>query len=406
MERTPDVFDLNKIGLSLYVHIPWCLKKCPYCDFNSHALPKQVDFAAYTDALIADAQAQAVLVPNRKIASVFLGGGTPSLFPIHEYQRLFTALRELFLFDEECEITLEANPATLEHAPFEQYLALGINRLSLGAQSFDDEALAGLGRVHRAKQAKEALMLAKQAGFGRINVDIMHGLPNQTTKGALYDLQCALEHGATHLSWYQLTIEPNTAFYQNPPTLPTESVLEDIEMQGTALLKSYGFRRYEVSAWVGSNDSPCRHNVNYWRFGDYLAIGAGAHGKITLLRQQLQENSLAWLGVCDAKQGVYRFKKSRSPKDYLNYQVFPKFVDFGRIDDNELASEFMMNALRLVDGVSVETFEASTGLWVSTIDNELIPLQHQGLMVFKPTRLAPTALGFRYVNHLVQAFLR
>lgn len=406
MERTPDVFDLDKIGLSLYVHIPWCLKKCPYCDFNSHALPKKVDFSAYTDALIADAHAQAVLASNRKICSVFLGGGTPSLFPIHEYKRLFGALRELLVFDDDCEITLEANPATLEHAPFEEYLALGINRLSLGVQSFDDQALAMLGRVHCAAQAKEALTLAKQAGFGRINVDIMHGLPNQSVQSALYDLRCALEGGATHLSWYQLTIEPNTAFYQNPPTLPNEEVLEAIERQGMALLSEYGFRRYEVSAWVGKDDRPCRHNVNYWRFGDYLAIGAGAHGKITLLKEQLAQELLADFGVHHAKQGVYRFKKSRTPKDYLSYQDFPKFVDFVRVDDNELASEFMMNALRLVEGVSVESFEASTGLWVSTIDNELIPLQHQGLMVFEPSKLAPTALGFRYLNHLVQAFLR
>lgn len=411
-ERDPNaqVFDLNKIGLSLYIHIPWCVKKCPYCDFNSHTLPNDAPFRAYTDALIADARSQAVLAGNRPIVSVFIGGGTPSLMPVVEYHRLFDRLRQIFNFSPECEITLEANPATLEHAPFEEYLKVGINRLSLGVQSFDDEALKALGRIHNRQHAIDAITNAKQAGFLRINADIMHGLPNQTPELALADLEQAVALGATHISWYQLTIEPNTAFYKNPPILPSEDVLDEIEKQGRKFLMAQGFDNYEVSAWVGAKDRPCQHNLNYWKFGDYLAIGAGAHGKITLLKEHWQEAFFEFVGMPKTTplhrlQGVYRFSKTRMPKDYLAYDTFPKYAQVQKIKDNELPSEFMMNALRLKDGVTVDDFESSTGLWVSTIDNELIPLKHQGLMVDKWEKIAPTALGFRYVNHLVQAFL-
>lgn len=405
MERSFAHFlDVGQIGLGLYIHIPWCVKKCPYCDFNSHALPDDTPFDDYVTALLADATAQAPLVQGRTITSIFIGGGTPSLLPIWAYERLFVNLRQILPLADNCEITLEANPATLEHAPFVEYLKVGINRLSLGVQSFDDDALQALGRIHNKAHALSAIGSAKQAGFKRINVDIMHGLPNQTSEKALYDLEQAVELGATHISWYQLTIEPNTAFYRNPPTLPDETTLDEIEQVGRAFLLSQGFTNYEVSAWVGADDTPCRHNVNYWKFGDYLAIGAGAHGKITLPN----DDRLAILGLTVAncpKKGVYRFAKSRLPKDYLTYDGYPKFVQVGRVNDDELAGEFMMNALRLADGVSVYEFECATGIEVSAIDNELMPLQHQGLMVAGLDRLAPTKLGFRYVNHLVQAFL-
>lgn len=412
-ERNPNVqvFDLTKIGLSLYIHIPWCVKKCPYCDFNSHALPDNTPFFDYTNALIKDAQAQEILAKDRPIISVFIGGGTPSLLPVAEYHRLFEQLRQIFDFAPDCEITLEANPATLEHASFEDYRKLGINRLSLGVQTFDNESLQALGRIHNKQQAIQAIINAKNAGFERLNVDIMHGLPNQTPKLALADLEHAVELGATHISWYQLTIEPNTTFFKNPPELPSENMLEEIECVGREFLINHNFNNYEVSAWVGANDSPCRHNMNYWKFGDYLAIGAGAHGKITLLTSQWQSYDISSVLMIDKKipihqlQGVYRFSKTRSPKDYLNFDKFPKFATIQKIADNELPSEFMMNALRLKDGVTINEFESSTGLWVSTIDNELIPLKHQGLMVDKPELIAPTELGFRYVNHLVQAFL-
>lgn len=396
--------DTRQIGLGLYIHIPWCIKKCPYCDFNSHTLPDNTPFADYVTALIQDAKAQAPLVRGRVIDSIFIGGGTPSLLPIWAYEQLFAELKQLLPISSTCEITLEANPATLEHAPFVEYLNVGINRLSLGVQTFDETALRALGRIHTKDHAISAITNAKNAGFKRINVDIMHGLPKQTPSLAQADLEYAHTLGATHLSWYQLTIEPNTAFYRSPPDLPDETTMEAIETAGRAYLLGAGYHNYEVSAWVGANDSPCRHNVNYWKFGDYLAIGAGAHGKITLPNDE----RLVILGLKPSdcpKMGVYRFAKSRSPKDYLTYESYPKFVQVANIAQADLVGEFMMNALRLADGVSVREFECATGIEVSAIDNELIPLQHQGLMVAGLDRLAPTPLGFCYVNHLVQAFL-
>ncbi len=397
--------DPKNVPLSLYIHVPWCVKKCPYCDFNSHSLPCASQsvgddgtltdelFDEYVRTLLADAQSQLDLVQGRPLMSIFIGGGTPSLLPVMYYERLFEGLRGLFIFADDIEITLEANPGTLEHAPFDKYLALGINRLSVGVQSFDDTALKALGRIHGHDEALRAINNAKQAGFTRINVDLMYGLPKQTPDLAVTDIKTAIKAGATHISWYQLTIEPNTVFYRQTPVLPDEETLELIEGMGRAYLLSMGFVNYEVSAWVGANDTPCRHNVNYWQFGDYLAIGAGAHGKVSL------KNHVQYA------DGVYRFSKSRLPKDYMAYRMYPKMINFERISEEHLPFEFMMNALRLADGVGTEIFEERTGLLVSTIDNELLPLQHQGFMVFRPDVLAPTKMGFRYVNHLIRAFL-
>ncbi|WFF37893.1 radical SAM family heme chaperone HemW [Moraxella nasibovis] len=397
--------DPAKVPLSLYIHVPWCVKKCPYCDFNSHALPNAnqgaddgmltAPFAQYVDALIADAKSQQSFVQGRVIGSVFIGGGTPSLLPVAEFRRLFAALRDIYEFSDDCEITLEANPGTVEHAPFAEYLQIGINRLSIGVQTFDKQALKVLGRIHDPMQAVNAITQAKKAGFLRVNVDLMHGLPNQTAQLAVKDLQMAIDAGATHISWYQLTIEPNTAFYRTPPDLPNDETLDAIEDDGRALLKSHGFDNYEVSAWAGSQDAPCRHNLNYWQFGDYLAIGAGAHGKVTLRHH------------ADFADGIYRFYKSRLPKDYLNFSPSsaPKMVSFEPIDEESLPFEFMMNALRLRHGATTQMFEERTGLLVSSIDNELLPLQHEGFMVHDATLLSPTEMGFRYVNHLVRQFL-
>lgn len=423
---TEHLLDIAQIGLSLYIHIPWCIKKCPYCDFNSHTLPLKSSlqsfdhqddsqeilpsdtklFERYTDALICDAKAQSHFVQGRTIDTIFIGGGTPSLLPIACYERLFEALYDCLPIAKTAEITLEANPATLEHAPFSEYLRLGINRLSIGVQSFDETALEVLGRIHSKEQAIDAIQQAHQAGFERINVDLMYGLPNQTAQMACADIETALQAGATHLSWYQLTIEPNTAFYRNPPDLPNEHTLTQIEEQGSQLLHQHGFANYEVSAWVGKADTPCRHNLNYWQFGDYLAIGAGAHGKVSVSAQTLNESAYPLLNIKHLpRKTIYRFAKSRLPKDYLNFVDYPKFVQIREIAENERSSEFMMNALRLKEGVSVHQFETATGVLVSAIDNELFPLQHQGLMVFDLETIAPTALGFRYVNYLVQAFL-
>lgn len=387
------ILDPQNIPLALYIHIPWCVKKCPYCDFNSHALQDKTPFTQYVDAMLKDLQSQLGFVQNRPISSIFIGGGTPSLLPIAEFQRLFDGVRSMLVLADDVEITLEANPATLEHSPFEAYLSLGINRLSLGVQSFDDEALQALGRIHTKNDAINAITGAKDAGFTRINVDLMHGLPNQTATLACNDLQLAISLGATHISWYQLTIEPNTVFYRTNPTLPDEEILEAIETQGRQILLDANFTNYEVSAWASDKDTPCRHNLNYWQFGDYLAIGAGSHGKVTLRHH------------ANFADGVYRFQKSRLPKDYLAFDDFPKMVSFDKIAEDALPFEFMMNALRLANGTTTQVFEERTGLLVSTIDNELLPLQHQGFMVFHPDVLAPTAMGFRYVNHLVRQFL-
>ena len=294
-EPTTDTIavDVTDIPLSLYIHIPWCVKKCPYCDFNSHELPIDSElsmYEEYVDALLLDAAMQQPLAQGRKIGSIFIGGGTPSLLPIAQYQRLFTGLRSCFEFAEDIEVTMEANPGTLEHAPFAQYLKVGINRLSIGVQSFAADKLKVLGRIHDPVQALSAIRAAKAAGFQRVNVDLMHGLPQQTTNEALEDIQMAHDAGATHISWYQLTIEPNTVFYRSQPILPDEDNLADIEQAGQSLLQQLGYSNYEVSAWAGASDKPCRHNINYWQFGDYLAIGAGAHGKVTISRNDSIDN--------------------------------------------------------------------------------------------------------------------
>ncbi|WP_440465237.1 radical SAM family heme chaperone HemW [Psychrobacter sp. ASPA161_6] len=406
--------DINvmNIPLALYIHIPWCVKKCPYCDFNSHELPVDSQLSMYdeyVDALLLDAQMQQSLTQGREIGSIFIGGGTPSLLPIAQYQRLFAGLRGCFIFADDIEVTMEANPGTLEHAPFAQYLDVGINRLSIGVQSFAADKLKTLGRIHDPKQALSAIKAARSAGFERVNVDLMHGLPQQSLTEALSDIQTAHNAGATHISWYQLTIEPNTVFYRSQPILPDEDSLADIEQAGQALLQQLGYDNYEVSAWSSASDKPCRHNVNYWQFGDYLAIGAGAHGKVTVEKHEGQGSELV------AKSGIYRFSKSRLPKDYVDYQDitetshdsqnFPKMIGWQQIASDELVSEFMLNALRLHDGVSWALFEDRTGLCYDSVAGQVDKLVKQGLLVDDRQQLKPTVLGSRYLNQILRAFL-
>lgn len=402
--------DTTSIPLALYIHIPWCVKKCPYCDFNSHELGENVQlsmYEGYVDALLLDAQTQQILTQGRQITSIFIGGGTPSLLPIEQYQRLFAGLRICFDFADDIEVTMEANPGTLEHAPFAEYLKVGINRLSIGVQSFDANKLQTLGRIHDPAQAFSAIQAARAAGFKRVNVDLMHGLPQQSLEEALYDIRTAHDAGATHISWYQLTIEPNTVFYRSQPILPDEDNLADIEEAGQALLQNLGYDNYEVSAWAGASDKPCQHNVNYWQFGDYLAIGAGAHGKITI-NAGAANNSMS--GLFKNKEtrleaGIYRFSKSRFPKDYMTYQDAPKMVNLQPIATDELASEFMLNVLRIHDGVAWSLFEARTGLNYESIALQVDKLVEQGLLKDQPEQLQPTALGRRYLNQILRAFL-
>ena len=415
---------VKDIPLALYIHIPWCVKKCPYCDFNSHELPMDSQLSMYdeyVDTLLLDAASQQTLTQGREISSIFIGGGTPSLLPIAQYQRLFNGLREIFQFAGDIEVTMEANPGTLEHAPFAQYLDVGINRLSIGVQSFAAGQLTTLGRIHDPAQALSAIKAARRAGFERVNVDLMHGLPQQTMSEALNDIQMAHEAGATHISWYQLTIEPNTVFYRNQPILPDEDSLADIEQAGQTLLEHLGYDNYEVSAWAGSSDKPCRHNVNYWQFGDYLAIGAGAHGKVTIDdrygNQTLTADKVSdeVLKKVSTETGIYRFSKSRMPKDYMTFDIdtmnnikkegAPKMVGWLAITRDELVSEFMLNALRLHEGVTWSLFEARTGLSYDNIALEVNQLIKQGLLVDDNEHLQPTALGRRYLNQILRIFL-
>ena len=382
--------DLNpaSIPLSLYIHMPWCVRKCPYCDFNSHAVPDgklSLDLEQeYLQALVEDLKIQVDFAQGRHIHSVFIGGGTPSLISAKAYQWLFTQLKSLIPFEDGCEITLEANPGTVEHDPFAGYLDAGINRLSIGVQSFNTDHLKKLGRIHSNDDAVNAIHLAKEAGFARVNVDLMHGLPEQTLEQALYDLKLAVENGATHVSWYQLTIEPNTVFFRTQPILPLDDVLEEIQAQGEAYLTAQGFVNYEVSAW--RKEKPSAHNLNYWQFGDYLAIGAGAHGKVT------------------QPDGVYRFQKTRLPKDYLA-KVPAENLQFKRIEADDMPFEFMMNALRLNQGVDAKLYAERTGLSLTGLDELLSSLRARKLMVDDQTRISCTEQGHVFLNSVLEEFL-
>ena len=388
--RVSSLTDLHpaNIPLSLYIHMPWCVRKCPYCDFNSHAVPDgklSLDLEQeYLHALVEDFKTQLEFAQGRHIHSVFIGGGTPSLISAQGYQWLFAQLKALLPFEADCEITLEANPGTVEHDPFADYLAAGINRLSIGVQSFNTGHLKKLGRIHSNSDAISAIGLARDTGFKRINVDLMHGLPEQTLEQALLDLKLAVDNGATHISWYQLTIEPNTVFFRTKPVLPVDDVLEEIQAQGEAYLKAQGFINYEVSAW--RKEQPSAHNLNYWQFGDYLAIGAGAHAKVT------------------QPDGVYRFQKTRLPKDYLA-KVPAEHVQFKRIEADELPFEFMMNALRLNDGVAAEYYAQRTGLNLDSLAETLDSLRSRKLMVDDAMRLACTEQGHVFLNSVLEEFI-
>jgi len=375
------------IPLSLYIHIPWCVRKCPYCDFNSHQLRQEAPESAYIDQLIKDLEQDLPKVWGRRLTSIFFGGGTPSLFSPQAIERILTEVRARLLFQADIEVTLEANPGTIDEARFAGFRQAGVNRLSIGVQSFQDEKLKQLGRVHDLNAAIHAAKAAHAAGFSTFNLDLMFGLPQQTKQDALADLQTAIALNPTHISWYQLTLEPNTLFYQQPPVLPHDELIEEIYFAGRELLAAAGYIQYEVSAYAKSGHR-CQHNVNYWEFGDYLGIGAGAHGKLTDV----------------AQQRVTRLWKQKHPKDYL--QATTTFIAGEKdIAVNEMPFEFMLNALRLYQPIAFELFEHRSGLPRTVLLERLQLAEHKGLLKLDTHRIATTEFGQRFLNDVIEMFI-
>ncbi len=374
------------IPISLYIHTPWCLHKCPYCDFNSHELRNTLPEEQYIIALINDFRSQLSLLQGRSISSIFIGGGTPSLFSPKAYTTLFNELNKMATIAKDAEITLEANPGTVEQARFTGYRQLGINRLSIGVQSFQDNKLKSLERIHNAADAINAIKTAKVSGFSNINIDLMFGLPQQSIDDGLSDLQTAINCQPTHISWYQLTIEPNTYFHKYPPTLPDDDKLWELQQHGQALLAEHQFNQYEVSAYSQPNKK-CQHNLNYWEFGDYLGIGAGAHGKIT------QEKTFQ----------ITRRWNVKNPKAYLTPEK--SFLAGEKIlAPEEYALEFMMNALRLQKPIPLSLFYERTGLDLESIKKPIEQASQANLLRIDQDHIYLSPNGHRYLNELLAFF--
>jgi putative oxygen-independent coproporphyrinogen III oxidase len=371
--------------LSLYVHLPWCIRKCPYCDFNSFESRETLPERAYVDALLRDLDSELAAVRPRPLESVFIGGGTPSLFSADAISVLLDGIRARLTVEDGTEVTLEANPGAAEAERFAGYRGAGVNRISIGLQSLRDDVLARLGRVHSAAEAQRAVAAAHEAGFVNINVDLMYGLPGEQPEDSVADLTRALELEPTHLSWYQLTLEPQTAFARNPPMLPDDEAVEITERAGRRLLAERGFERYEVSAYARAGYR-CDHNLNYWQFGDYLGIGAGAHGKITLIRED----------------AIERRAKTRNPRTFMRTAGTAEATQAERIDDPAaLRLEFLMNALRLVDGVSWQLLASRVGALPAGFDAGLEEARRRGWIDSDCARLRPTSAGLGSLNRLL-----
>lgn len=374
------------IPLSLYIHIPWCVRKCPYCDFNSHESRQAIPEEAYIKALFNDLDEQLPHIWGRRIISIFFGGGTPSLFSPQSIEKILLGVHQRLHFGPDIEITLEANPGTVDEQRFKGFRSAGVNRLSIGIQSLQNEKLLALGRIHDREHALRAIDAAITAGFKNFNLDLMHGLPNQSLEDALHDLQDALAFKPPHLSWYQLTIEPNTFFHHQPPQLPEDDILWEIQEQGKNKLQAANLNQYEISAYSQPYHE-CIHNLNYWEFGDYLGIGAGAHSKITDME----------------KQQVFRHFQTKSPKDYLSStRPLPTRTSLSKED---LIFEFMLNALRLTKGVPQNVFIERTGLPIEILEPMLSFAKDKQLLINDPTRLQPTELGLRFLNDTMSLFL-
>ncbi len=378
---------MNNIPLSLYVHLPWCVRKCPYCDFNSHEI-KDGSFPEreYVDAVVRDLKFSADLFRGRKLESVFLGGGTPSLMSAQGIGAILEAVDAVCGLPAGTEITLEANPGASDNGRFAGYRNLGVNRLSIGAQSFNDARLAAIGRIHDAGEARAAVTAAAAAGFADINIDLMYGLPGQTAQGALADLATAVSLEPAHISWYQLTIEPNTVFHAKPPPLPGDDITWEMQTRGADYLAGQGYRQYEVSAWSRPG-SECRHNLNYWEFGDYLGVGAGAHGKIT-------------------NGAITRQSRLRVPQSYMRAAGSDAAIAAQRtLGEQDLILEFMLNVLRLKNGVPLSRFSARTGLAPARVQAQVDAARADGLLEHEPGLLKATKKGARYLNDLLQYFM-
>jgi oxygen-independent coproporphyrinogen-3 oxidase len=376
--------------LSLYVHLPWCVRKCPYCDFNSHAAKGALPFDDYVDALVRDLEHDLPLVWGRTVHSVFFGGGTPSLFPPEAIDRILQAASARLRFAPDAEITLEANPGTAEHGRFDGYRAAGVNRVSFGIQSFDDGCLQRLGRIHDSAEAEAAVRLAQDAGFDNLNLDLMYALPGQDLAMAERDLDRAFALQPAHISHYQLTLEPNTVFFARPPQgIPDDDDAWDIQERCQALLAQAGYGHYETSAYARPGRL-CAHNLNYWRYGDYLGIGAGAHGKITL----------------GAEQAIVRRWKQRHPGAWMEAAGTPAAIGGDeRIEPERRPFEYMLNALRLHEGFALDDFEARTGLPRDRVMPQLLQARQREWLAVSDNRVAPTALGRRFANDVIGLFL-
>ena len=368
--------------LSLYIHYPWCIKKCPYCDFNSHEGEIQ---SGYINALLSDLDDDLKYVQNRKINSIFIGGGTPSLMSINDLNDLFNGLSNRLVFSPDIEITMEANPGTFEIDKFSEFRNVGVNRLSIGVQSFDDNQLKFLGRIHSAKEAKNAVIKAQKVGFDNLNIDLMYGLNRQSIDECMIDITSAITLNPSHISFYQLTLEPNTFFSKFPPSLPSDDYIWKMGEKGADILNSNGFQHYEVSAYSAL---PSKHNMNYWEFGDYIGIGAGAHGKITDV----------------ASNEILRTLKIKSPKDYLlsikknNQKSSVKSIE-------NLSFEFMLNSLRLIDGFNPKLYESRTGQSIEVISKQMREAENLDLLDIKNHKIRPTQKGYSFLNDLQAIFL-
>ena len=392
----PQITLLNNLPLALYIHLPWCIRKCPYCDFNSHEI-KDGSFPEkdYIEAIIRDLKFSAGQFRAREISSIFFGGGTPSVISANGIGMILEAVNAISALSADTEITLEANPGTVDSRRFAAYRRLGVNRLSIGVQSFSDDKLAAIGRIHNGNDALAAFETAVSAGFSNINIDLMYGLPGQTTEDALSDLARAVSLDPTHVSWYQLTIEPNTVFYSKPPTLPDDDLTWQMQTCGQDYLARHRYRQYEISAWSRENHE-CLHNTNYWQFGDYIGIGAGAHSKITTRNDA---------GGLSLQTTVTRQSRLRSPASYIrNAGTASVIADHKTLAKEDCILEFMLNALRMNEGVPQDYFSERTGLSSDAIYKQVESARNDGLLEDGQELIKATRKGTRYLNDLLQYF--